>query len=295
MPSRPLTDAEFSAILDGQGHDPCPGVEIEMNVELRPATGDAPRQFATIFRPANRPSSANRPCLLTFHGGGFRAGDPNGCGALAKALALSCGVVTVSASYRLGTTENPTTPAILHDAAHAWEWLHAHAGHLGIAADRIAVSGESAGCLLAGHLAVRSPLVERKATTALPAPAAFLALWGPLDFVARWYDNEENPGAETNILGPGGYLAQPALYHQLSVLTHTRAPLPAALFAYGRPDPVVHPRQAELGVAAWHAAGAYAETLVLSGIGHVTPGDTRPQRRQLLEKAIAFSVARWVP
>lgn len=34
---------------------------------------------------------------------------------------------------------------------------------------------------------------------------AFISGWGPLDFVARWYDNGENNGAEDAIVGPGGY------------------------------------------------------------------------------------------
>lgn len=291
MSASPLTEEQFSAILDLEGHQPCPGVEIEFDVELRPALGGNPRQYATLYRPVAR-AAFPAPGLLVFHGGGFCTGNPNAGGAIAKTLALALGVVTVSASYRLGTADQPTSPAILDDATYAWEWIHAHANRLGIAPGRIAVSGESAGCLLSGHLAVHSPWITRN-TAALARPAAFIAFWGPLDFVARWYDNGENPGAETNILGPGGYTARPSLYHQLSVLTHASAPLPPALFAYGRHDPVVHPRQAALGHSAWRQAGTHAETLILSGIGHATNGDTRPHRRQLLEKVIAFSAARW--
>ncbi|MDR1280886.1 MAG: alpha/beta hydrolase [Opitutaceae bacterium] len=296
MSFRTLSEAEFDTILNGEGHQPCPGVEIQFDVELCPATEDAPRQFATIYRPVGGGvSSTPSPGLLAFHGGGFCQGTPDGCGVIAKALALSLGVVTVSASYRLGSAGNPATPAILNDAARAWRWIRAHAGQLGIAPDRIAVSGESAGCLFSGHLAVRSPwLAINRPDPASDCPSAFIALWGPLDFVARWYDNGENPGAETNILGPGGYAQNPALYHQLSVLAHAhRAPLPPAFFASGRFDQVVHPRQGALGLAAWNQAGAYAERWVIPGIGHGTTGDTRPQRRQLLEKLLDFAAAHW--
>jgi acetyl esterase/lipase len=281
---QPIPDAAFDAILDGQGHDPCPGVTLRSDIEIRPTSAAHPRQYVAIYEPAVR-SASPAPALLAFHGGGFCLGDPHGCGALAKTLALSLGVVTVSASYRLGTSENPTGFGILDDAAHAWDWIHKNAAALNIDPMRIAVHGESAGCLLAGHLAVQSCFV---AAPNLPRPAALYAFWGPLDFVARWYDKGENNGAEINILGPGGFLKQPTAYHQLGALSHAQAPLPPALFIYGRNDTVVHPRQGILAAAAWTNARAHAETFILPNIGHNTSGDNRPQRRQLLEKATTF-------
>lgn len=290
VPIRPLSDAEFDAILDSQGHDPCPGVTLRSHIEIRSATDGLPRQIVVIYSPAKR-SADPSPALLAFHGGGFSGGDPHGVGAIAKTLALTLGVVTVSVSYRLGSTDNPTGPGIIDDASHAWLWLHAHAAEIGLNPSRVAVAGESAGCLLAGHLAVRSPLVATAMeSTKLPTPVAFYCMWGPLDFVARWYDNGENPGAEVNILGPGGYPVRPSAYHWLSVLTHARRPtLPPALFVYGRNDPIVHARQGALGAAAWTECGSHAETVILPHIGHGVTEDNRAQRRQLLEKAVAFA------
>ena len=292
---RPLTESEFAAILDSQGHEPCPGVTLRLDIEIRPASDGLPRQIAAIYAPAER-AAAPAPALLAFHGGGFCAGDPHGAGAIAKTLALALGVVTISVSYRLGTAEKPTGPGILDDAARAWAWLHAHAAELNLDPARVAVSGESAGCLLAGHLAVRSPFVAAALDSArLPRPAAFYCQWGPIDFVARWYDNGENPGAEVNILGPGGYVARPAAYHRLSVLAHAHQPsLPPALFVYGRTDSVVHPRQGALGAAAWGECGAHAETLILPHIGHCVTVDNRTQRQQWLEKAAVFASWRHV-
>lgn len=288
---RSLDDAQWDAILDGQGHDPCPGVVLRSDLEIRPAGPDGPRQHVAVYAPETPCGPGPAPALLAFHGGGFCMGDPHGMGALAKTLALALGVVTVSASYRLGTESAPTGPAILDDAAHAWRHARAEAAGYGIDPDRIAVAGESAGCLLAGHLAVGGPDLGPLDGS----PAALYACWGPLDFVARWFDNGENPGAEVNILGPGGYPANPAAYHRLSALAHAGGrPLPPALFVYGRTDPVVHPRQAALGAGAWARAGAHAETFILPNIGHGVEGDNRPQRRRLLEKAAAFAAWRHV-
>jgi|GEM_PF-2899703 len=288
-PISPLNQDQIDAILDGEGHESCPGVVLRSDVEIRPATAEAPRQYAAIYEPEARVAALS-PGLLVFHGGGFNGGNPHGPGALAKMLALTLGVVTVSASYRTGTAEKPTGPAILDDAANAWAWVHAHAADLGIDPLRIAVGGHSAGVLLGGHLAVRSPLVTAaQGISELPAPAAFYACWGPVDFVARWYDNGENPGAEVNILGPGGFPAHPSGYHQLSVLAHARGALPPALFIYGRTDTVVHPRQGALGTAAWLASGSFAESFTLPNIGHAIVGDNRDQRRQYLEKSVKFA------
>ncbi|MDX2108941.1 MAG: alpha/beta hydrolase [Verrucomicrobiota bacterium] len=287
----PLTPEQLVAILDGQGHEPCPGVEITFDVELRAATVDVPRQYGTLFRPTNRPSSPAAG-LLAFHGGGFSAGDPNGCGAVAKMLALTLGVTTLSASYRLATESTATYPAVGDDIVNAWRWFHGQASALGVDPTRIAVCGESAGCWHAGHLAVRSPWVS-SALVALPQPAALISQWGPLDFVARWYDNGENPGAERSLLGCS-YPENPTRYHQASVLTHATHSLPPALFIYGRRDPVVHPRQGRLALAAWQAIGAHAELLILDNIGHGVTEDNREQRRQLLEKIVAFSAWRYV-
>jgi acetyl esterase/lipase len=292
-PITPISEHSYDQILSRMGHDPCDGVEIEFQVEVAPATPDSPKLQATLFRPESR-SAAPAPALVAFHGGGFCVGDPNGMGDIAKALALSLGVTTVSLSYRLGTATSPVYPGILHDGATGWRWVHRNAAKLGIDPKRIAVAGSSAGCLLAGHLAVRSPQVAA-IVEGTPAPAALISLWGPLDFVARWYDNGECPGAEENLFGPGGYAKFPHLYHQASVLAHAGAgPLQPALFVYGRRDTVVHPRQGHLGLAAWQAAGAHAELCILDNIGHGVVGDNRERIRQVLEKVIAFSAWRWV-
>lgn len=287
----PLTDEQRTAILDRQGHEPCPGVEILFDIELQ--TVDDRRQHATVFRPAKRPASP-APALVAFHGGGFANGNPNGCGALGKYLALTLGVTSVSASYRLGAPGAPSFPSPIHDAADAWRWTLGEADRWNIDPARVAIFGESAGCLLAAHV-VLSPDHPGlagggriRADAAPAAPAAFVAGWGPLDLVARWFDRGESAGAEANLLGVT-YDQNPALYHHASPLSHAHGrPLPPALFVYGKTDTVVHARQGRLGHAAWRAAGADAELVVLDNFGHGVTGDARPSLRAFLEKTAAF-------
>ena len=279
----PPTPEQLDAILDLEGHEPCPGVEILFRQSLGSVPG-GPALYATIYRPVTRPS-APAPGLLAFHGGGFENGNPDGCGALAKMLALALGVTTVSASYRLATGNSPTFPGVLDDGLHAWRWLQTHAAGLNVDPARVAVSGESAGVLLAGHLAVASPFIRN--APGEQRPAALIAQWGPVDFVARWYDRGESPGAERLLLG-ASYETDPALYHRSSVLTHAIGALPPALFIYGNRDSVVHPRQGRLARVAWQAAGAQSELLLPDNIGHGTEGDNRAQRAGALEAAVRF-------
>jgi len=281
-PSR-LTPEQRAAILDGAGHDPCPGVEIEFKRAIGSAPG-GPALHATIFRPT-RPGPDPSPGLLAFHGGGYQKGDPNGCGEIAKTLALTLGITTVSASYRLATEDTPSFPGILDDALHAYRWISAHAAELHLNPRRIAVCGESAGVVLAAHLAVNHPRTDF--APGEPGPAALIVQWGCLDFVARWFDLGEKPGAERVLFG-ASYVQNPALYHQASPITHASAPLPPALFIFGRQDPVVHARQGHLAHAAWQAADAHSELKILPNIGHGVDGGNRPQRADYLQAAVDF-------
>jgi pimeloyl-ACP methyl ester carboxylesterase len=55
---------------------------------------------------------------------------------------------------------------------------------------------------------------------------------------------------------------------------------------------VVHPRQGRLAHAAWKAAGAHSELIVLNNYGHSTEGDNRAERAQALRAAVDFLAAR---
>jgi acetyl esterase/lipase len=288
----PLSIAALASILDQPGYAPCPGVEIEIHraIGAAPARpGEKPHELhVTIFRPTQRPA-APTPALVAFHGGGFQFGTPEGCGALAKTLALTLGITTIAPSYRLATEETSTFPGLLDDALHSWRWVQENAAELHIDPTRVAVSGESAGTLLAMHLAVASPFISCKPDE--NKPAAFVCLWGPIDFVARWFDLNESHGPERELLG-AHYFENPAIYHQASPLAHAHGKLPPALFIYGRQDRLVSPRQGRLGLAAWQAAACHGELQVIQNIGHETVGDTRDATISMLRKATVFLSAR---
>ncbi len=283
-----LPASVIDAILDQPGEAACPGVEIELHRSLGsplPLSSQvSPELTAHIYRPTLLPSEPT-PALLSFHGGGFQFGSPESCGPLAKALALTLGMTTIAPTYRLATQENPTFPGVLDDALHAWRWALSHSDELHLDTSRIAVAGESAGNLLAMHLAVSSPFIDY--TSGEARPSAFICQWGPLDFVARWFDLNENAGPESVLLG-ADYLTDPGLYHQASPLSHAHGDLPPSLFFFGRQDNLVSPRQGRLALAAWQAANKHAELYVIANIGHCTHGDNRSERRRILNTTISF-------
>jgi acetyl esterase/lipase len=95
-----------------------------------------------------RPKDEQRtlPAIMCIHGGGWFKGERGNMANLAQALAAR-GYVAVTISYRL--SGEAKFPAAIQDAKAAVRWLRANAAAYGVRADRIGVTGLSAG----GHLA----------------------------------------------------------------------------------------------------------------------------------------------
>lgn len=110
-----------------------------------------------VFKPAGWMPTDKRPVLLTFHGGGWAAGEPSTQYYMADRLAQR-GWVGISVKYRLTNKFHPgTTPFdAVRDARSAVRYVRAHATELGIDLDRLVVNGGSAG----GHLAAATALFD---------------------------------------------------------------------------------------------------------------------------------------
>ncbi|TKA23710.1 hypothetical protein B0A50_06546 [Salinomyces thailandicus] len=106
------------------------------------------------FRSSSQQSKSGA-AIYQVHGGGMIGGSP---GLLAKALAASCemsGLPIFAINYRKAP-ENPH-PAPVNDCYAGLQWLHAHAGELGIDKSKIIIWGESAG----GGIAAGTALMAR--------------------------------------------------------------------------------------------------------------------------------------
>jgi acetyl esterase len=107
--------------------------------------------------PLGADADAVLPVLLFFHGGGWVIGDLDTHDTLCRQLANGAGCAVVAVDYRLGPEHR--FPAAVDDCIAALNWLHAHAGELGLDASLIAVGGDSAG----GNLAAVTALAARDA------------------------------------------------------------------------------------------------------------------------------------
>jgi acetyl esterase/lipase len=108
--------------------------------------------------------------LLYLHGGGYMAGSPKSHRHLIAALSQASGLSVFAPDYRLAP-ENPF-PAAVDDALAVYKALL----DSGIAADKLAVAGDSAG----GGLTIATLLAARDKKLPTPACAVAISPWADL-------------------------------------------------------------------------------------------------------------------
>ena len=125
--------------------------------------GGTARQMLDIYRVEGLPSqsvserglitSAGRPVLVWFHGGGWVTGSKDNIEGIAFEIAELAGFHLVSVGYRLAGQGADPWPGIIVEVKSAVRWLKLNAGMLGIDPEQIIVTGESAGAHLAAMIA----------------------------------------------------------------------------------------------------------------------------------------------
>jgi acetyl esterase/lipase len=200
-----------------------------------------------VYRPAHD-SIRSRPAIVWVHGGSFRSGDKMSPELVDQAQTFAKkGYVNVSIDYRLSpfgcTPSAPVASCItaivdaMHDAQAAVRFLRAHATAYGVDANRIAISGTSAG-----------------AVTALNVGS-----------------NPDDPGASGNP-GYSSYSSAVGAAVSLSGLkvlgTANAGDAPILLF-HGTADPIVPYQGAVYTVNEASAAGVPAFLTSWEGAGHV--------------------------
>jgi acetyl esterase/lipase len=140
----------------GASITPLPG-EVTVVRDVR--YGPWPAQRLDVYRPAARPPG-RRPLLVWVHGGGFRVGTKDAPRTATMALAFARrGYAVAAIDYRLLASATCAGPplgsprcvaaarAAAADARLALRFLRASAGRWGIARNRVAIGGSSAGAI----------------------------------------------------------------------------------------------------------------------------------------------------
>jgi acetyl esterase/lipase len=220
--------------------------------------------------------------LLCLHGGGYIAGTAKHFRPFFGAMARELQLTGTSVDYRLAP-EHPF-PAALDDALAAYQGLL----DTGIAADRVVVTGESAG----GGLAAALVIAARD--RGLPLPRALLLWWPFLDLTGEGETVASNAGKDFLTrqlieLSASSYLAG----------TDPREPLAAPLFADPTGLPPIHLQvgefdllrsDAETFAARAREAGVPVELIVKEGgvHGFATSGDDLPEGREAIAAAATW-------
>jgi len=199
-----------------------------------------------------RPPVTNGAGVLLVHGGAWIQGDRSqlrGYGILLGRL----GYTSLACEYRLAPASK--WPAQIDDVNVALAYLHEHAPALGIATDKIAVSGNSAG----GHLALMA--AARKASPI----AAVIAFYPPTDLLGPSLRALGAPEAMSYLMGDNTSEASLAAISPVNFAVST---FPPAMILTGNRDETVDWHDSQVMYTKLIEAGARAELHVFDGQPH---------------------------
>ena len=201
--------------------------------------------------------------VLHLHGGGFKVGSIRSHTGLMAALSEASGCPVLGLDYRLAPEH--VFPAAVEDALGAYRWLLDQ----GFPAERIAVSGDSAGA----GLAVSLLLAAREAGLPAPACGVLMSAWTDLTAQGESYQSRaaDDPihqrgmilAMARSYLGPGGDATSPLA----SPLFGDLAGLPPLLLQVGARETVVSDSTAFARKA--RRAGVEVELELWPGMIHV--------------------------
>jgi acetyl esterase len=168
--------------------------EIERTV---PGPVGAPDLLIRIYRPLDRGGVG--PGYVSFHGGGFIAGDLETDHVRCLLMAAEGSAVCVTVAYRLAP-ENPF-PAGVEDCYAALQWAVGNSAALEIDPARVAIGGGSAGGCLAAAVALMArdrggpavafqmlfyPVLDDRCETSSMRNGADLYVWTPQQAADSW-------------------------------------------------------------------------------------------------------------
>lgn len=140
-----------------------------------------------IFNPKGHKVTDKTPAIVFFFGGGWNGGSPKQFYPQSEALAAQ-GMVAISAEYRVKSRHKATPMNCVQDGLSAIRWVREHAKELGIAPDKLAAGGGSAGGQVAAACGTTKGLDESKEDQSISSKPNALVLFNPV------FDNGPGPG-----------------------------------------------------------------------------------------------------
>jgi acetyl esterase/lipase len=122
---------------------------------------------AYVFSPSPEKPGKLRSAIVIFHGGGWTIGSAEWAFGRARHFARQ-GMVAVAAQYRLSDQKTITPLEAMADARAVIRWMRSNAATLGIAPDRIAAYGWSAGAHLATCAAIFTDSTKDDSISCVP-------------------------------------------------------------------------------------------------------------------------------
>lgn len=212
-----------------------------------------------VFKPEGWKVTDKRPAAVFFFGGGWNHGSPEHFVPQCKVLCRR-GMVSIAADYRVASRNRTKGRDCVDDARDAMRWVRSHAGELGIAPDRIAAGGGSAG----GHIAACLGTIRTGNKEKVSSMANAMLLFNPACVLAPLDD----PG-----LWPKGFATMPRRMgvddaKNLSPAHHvSKSSAPCVIF-HGKEDTSIPYATAEKFTGLMTAAGVRCELFGYEDAGH---------------------------
>ena len=252
---RPAGDAASFAAYLGTGYRVAP------NISYMTASGMELK--LDFYRPTQ--ASGPLPTAIFFHGGGYRVESKKETSALNVLPYVQMGWNAVNVEYRPSGVA--LAPAAVEDARCALRWVVQNAKQYNVDADRIVVTGQSAGA----HLALMTGMVPESAgfDSNCPGPeplrvAAIVSWYGVFDYT-RLVDDPLRTYAITWI---GGQANRKEIAARVSPMSYVRSGLPPTIAIHGDADLTVPYEQQVRGIDALKKAGVAAELVTIPGGRH---------------------------
>jgi len=217
------------------------------------------------------PGKQTGPLIVWVHGGAWRGGSKSD---MSLGHLMVQGFPVASVDYRL--SPEAQFPAQAHDIKAAIRFLRSKGSELGVNADRIVISGASAGGHLAQLIGVSNGNKELEGSLGVTGVSsdvqAIVSFFGMSDFMTILEQSTDHGRSvrvpALQLLLGGQPTEKPDLAKLASPVFHVNAKSPPLLLIHGDEDPQAPYQQSQEMEAAYQKAAARVQFETIHGGGH---------------------------